>query len=474
MGLLFTDIEVVTSEPWGELARIGIGLLTPDFLATEELGKALLNTLAFALVGVVIGNGAGFLLALVFHWPGVRQTCAFVRAIHEIFWALLFLQVFGLSTLTGVLAIALPYTGIFAKVYAEILEESDQRPWRCLPPATGWLSGFVYARLPRAFQNLKHYSLYRLECAIRSSAVLGFIGLPTLGFHLETAFNQGLYSQAAALLYLFFLMVASIRLWMRLPLLPVYLLAAIGWLPWSLHFSSELWVHFVTWDLVPAPLRGEWGSQTLSSLGRWLTPLGEHALLGAANTLILSLVALVGSGLLALGLFPLVSRLFFRLPGRSLGNALLIVLRTIPELILAFVFLLVLGPSMLPAILALALHNGAIIAHLIGRQSDSLKPLLPGPGSGRYFYEVLPRIYRPFLAFLFYRWEVIMRETAILGILGVYTLGFYIDSAFEALRFDQAFLLILMTALLNLCIDALSRALRRRLRLADTPQQVNP
>ena len=74
-------------------------------------------------------------------------------------------------------------------------------------------------------------------------------------------------------------------------------------------------------------------------------------------------------------------------------------------------------------------------------------------------------MYRPMLALLFYRWEVIMRETAILGILGITTLGFYIDSAFAELRFDRALLLILFTALLNIAVDAASRAIRAGLRL---------
>ncbi|MEC9482531.1 MAG: ABC transporter permease subunit, partial [Halomonas sp.] len=80
-------------------------------------------------------------------------------------------------------------------------------------------------------------------------------------------------------------------------------------------------------------------------------------------------------------------------------------------------------------------------------------------------YEIVPRIYGPFLAFLFYRWEIIMRETAILGILGIATLGFYVDSAIQELRFDRAVVLIVITALLNIGVDSLARRLRRRLRL---------
>ena len=65
-----------------------------------------------------------------------------------------------------------------------------------------------------------------------------------------------------------------------------------------------------------------------------------------------------------------------------------------------------------------------------------------------------------------------MRETAILGILGIATLGFHIDSAFADLRFDRAMVLILITAMLNIGVDVLSRTIRTRLRLTMTPDEV--
>jgi phosphonate transport system permease protein len=74
-------------------------------------------------------------------------------------------------------------------------------------------------------------------------------------------------------------------------------------------------------------------------------------------------------------------------------------------------------------------------------------------------------VYRQLLAFLFYRWEIIMRETAILGMLGIATLGFYVDSAFAELRYDRAVLLIAVVAALNVGVDAVSRRVRQGLRL---------
>ena len=158
---VFADFEISTLDPMVELRRMAIGAVTPDFLATENLLEAVFFTLAFALVGVAIANVVGMGLALAFHYRAVRAGCAFIRAVHELFWALIFLQIFGLTPLTGVLAIAIPYTGIFAKVYSEILEEADQRPMKNVPIGTGAASAFLFVRLPDAWVHFKIYSLYR-------------------------------------------------------------------------------------------------------------------------------------------------------------------------------------------------------------------------------------------------------------------------------------------------------------------------
>ena len=145
----------------------------------------------------------------------VRLVCAFLRSVHELFWALLLLQVTGLSPTTGILAIALPYAGIFAKVFSEMIEEADLAAVRVLPVRHGALSAFVYARLPELAVPFKTYTLYRLECGLRSTLVLGFIGLPTMGFHLESAFRQGRYAEAAGLLLAFYVLIGTRRLWAR-------------------------------------------------------------------------------------------------------------------------------------------------------------------------------------------------------------------------------------------------------------------
>ena len=488
--LLLVDIDISTADPWAELGLMTAGALSPSVWSWPTLLSSLANTFAFALQGVTIAAIAGFALALGYRFTLVRAFCAFIRSIHELFWALLFMQVAGLSSLTGLLAIAIPYAGTLAKIYGELFEEVDPAPANNLPGSQKrHLSEFFYSRLPLAWRSMATYTSYRFECAIRSSAILGFVGLPTLGFHLETALSDGHYSEAAAFFYALLLLIGTLRLWLHKRLLPIYLVAVFYYLPPQATISWQLLVRFVTEDIVPGPLRGQvlLSSETFNNLSQWFNALWQQQIWpGLVNTVLLGQISLVFTGLLALALLPLNSPLFmghgrFMDHGRfishswkrGIGDSILVLLRTLPEYLLAFIGLLILGPSMLPAILALGIHNGAIIGHLLGRYTEEFNLRADASrGITLYFYEVLPRIYRQFLAFLFYRWEVILRETAILGILGIATLGFYIDSAFETFRFDVALLLILVSAALNISVDQFARYLRRRLQLKTVPESL--
>ena len=453
-----------------------MGAATPDFTALYLFRWALLNTVTFAFCGLALGVGLGTLLAFCFNFTAVRLFCAFVRAIHEIFWAFLFLPLVGLNPVCGVLAIALPYAGVFAKVYAEILEEADQKPLRGLPAHTSSLTRFCYGVLPLIYADVKNYTAYRFECALRSSAILGFIGLPTLGFHLETAFREGLYSEAAILLYAFFLLIASLKYWLKPRLVGLYVGGSFLLLSKEVSISWENISRFLGYEILPWPMRRQGFLDGSGEIALPLGPLWEwtadifssEVLPGLWNTVVLTQVVLVTTGLFTLVGFAMVCHHLASPWQHRLSRYALIVLRTTPEYIFAYVLVQLWGPSMLPAIVAITLHNGAILAHLTGQNADLVRLQTDAPlkKANRYFFEILPRVYGQFLAFLFYRWEIIMRESALLGILGIYTLGFFIDSAIADDKLDKALLLIVCTALLNMGIDTVSQRIRRYLRVA--------
>ena len=477
VSLIFADIAVTALDPWAEIRRLLRGVIRPDFLSVEAM--SIVWTVAFAVIGVSLGAVAGFLMALVFDkLLGVRLLAAFLRSVHELFWALLLLQITGLSPLTGILAIAIPYAGIFAKVYSELIEEADLAAERTIPPGASIVSRFCYGRLPVIAAQFKTYTLYRLECGMRSTLVLGFIGLPTIGFHLDSAFKTGRYAEAAAMLFCFYALIATRRLWARPQTIPLLIIGSLLVLPDAVGGGSVLdnMARFFTHDIVPSPLRGAdlLSLATWANFGAWAWAIVSRQLVpGMIQTLVLSQIALVATGIIALVLFPMVSRRFLGRTGHYLGRAVLVVARSTPEYMLAYVLLQLLGPSMLPAIIALSFHNGAIIGYLLGRHADTLQYRLDAPhGIDLYAYETVPRLYGQFLAYMLYRWEIILRESAIFGILGIATLGYYVDGAIAELRLDVAVFLILGVAALSIAVDALSRRLRRRLRIQMLPTRL--
>jgi phosphonate transport system permease protein len=469
--LPFADLAVTAPSPGRMFAAIGAGFLSPDFAAIGNLGEAVAMTLAVAFAGVAIGAVAGFVMALGWRWRMVRLLSLSLRGVHELIWALLIMTVTGPTPPTAVIALALAYSGIFAKVFAEILEEIDQRPRAALPNEGRGLSGLIYATIVPALPALWSYLAYRVECGIRSSAVLGFVGLPTLGFELDTLFKQSRYDGAAAVLLITYGLIVTAPLWLRRPLLPLYVLGSIVYV-WSvprMAASGEgLW-RLLTVDIVPAPLRGA----DLATSAPWLAfstwfgrLAGEQLLPGIAATLVLGVLAVVATGLVAILAFPLIVTVMAGRVGGWFGHALLVVARSTPEYMLVFVAVQALGPSMLPAIIALSLHNGAIIAHLIGRQAERMVATLRADrprGLNLYAYELVPRLSSPFFAFLLYRAEIILRESMILGILGIATLGFFIDSAISELRLDRAMVLIAGMIATTALVDKASRWVRRRM-----------
>ncbi len=477
-ALGLADIAVSTVNPWIEMRRLVTGLLRPDIFSIELL--SVVWTVAFAILGVSIGATTGLLLALLFaRWRVIRLACAFLRSVHELFWALLLIQVAGLSATTGILAIALPYSGIFAKVFAEMIEEADLSAERALPDGTTTISRFAYARIPELAPQFWTYTLYRLECGMRSTLVLGFVGLPTIGFHLDSFFKQGHYAQAAALLLSFYLLIGTRRLWARPATLPLLIVASLLVLPEAIGATTTLTnlVRFLTHDIVPAPLRGgdALSLAALAQLAGWLWPIVTLQIIpGTVQTLILSQIALVAMGIIALTTFPLICARFTGRIGKPLGRVALVVVRSTPEYMMVYVLLLLLGASMLPAIIALSIHNGAIVAYLLGRHADALVYRADAPrGLNLYCYETVPRLYGQFLAYALYRWEIILRESAIFGILGITTLGYYVDAAISEFKLDVAVILIVATALLSMSVDALSRSLRRRLRIDTMPTRLS-
>lgn len=189
---------------------------------------ATLETLAMATVGMALAFLLGMPLALLVtrvlsrrHFSGraasagsfvrapLRLLLVVLRSIPEIVWALLFVRAVGLGPTAGVLAIAITYGGMLGKVYAEIFESTDPKPARALLAAgSSRLQAFCYGVLPSAGDELVSYSVYRWECALRASVVMGIVGAGGLGQQVELSLRMFAGAEVATLLLAFILLVA--------------------------------------------------------------------------------------------------------------------------------------------------------------------------------------------------------------------------------------------------------------------------
>jgi phosphonate transport system permease protein len=199
--------------------------LEPDFLLL--VARETWRTVAIATAGIVLALGWAIPLALIAARPlsisalsgrmarvpavvrqAVRWLLMVLRSVPELIWALIFVRVVGLGPTSGVLAIALTYAGMLGKVYADILESSDAQPTQnLLRNGSGRLQAFFYGLLPHSATELTSYTVYRWECAIRSSAVLGFVGAGGLGQQMDASMKMFNGSEVATLLLVFMALV---------------------------------------------------------------------------------------------------------------------------------------------------------------------------------------------------------------------------------------------------------------------------
>ena len=182
-------------------------------IATAGISLALLIAVPAALLAaraLSVSALSGRMAALPFVLRQLlRWVLIVLRSVPELVWALVFVRVVGLGPTAGVLAIALTYGGMLGKVYGEILESGDAGATEALlRNGSTRLQAFSYALLPACAAELVSYTVYRWECAIRSSVVLGFVGAGGLGQQLDNSLKMFAGGEVATMLLVFVALVA--------------------------------------------------------------------------------------------------------------------------------------------------------------------------------------------------------------------------------------------------------------------------
>ena len=196
-------LQLILVASWQTVAMATAGL-TLALLAAIPLTVVVTESLSISRLGTGRMKPGAFVIR-----QAVRWLLVLLRSVPELVWALLLVRIAGLGPTAGVIAIALTYSGMLGKVYAEILDSSDAHASdTLLKNGSGRLAALLYGALPLSAAELVSYTMYRWECAIRGSVVMGFVGAGGLGQRMDESMKMMAGDEVSAMLIIFVLLVA--------------------------------------------------------------------------------------------------------------------------------------------------------------------------------------------------------------------------------------------------------------------------
>jgi phosphonate transport system permease protein len=344
---------------------------------------------------------------------------------------------------------------------------------------------------------LGSYTLYRFDCALRASAILGLVGAGGLGLQLELSMKMFAYHEVAAQVIALFALVAAAdqasqyvrqrlqrsRGWIpsavpgRLLMIAVWAGAFIAAgaflrLPVRDLFSGEAVLSILSFSgsLFPPELRAPF----LASLGPAVFETISMSILGTAIAAVLGLVlAYPAAARLELALsmdrpMPWIERATLRAFAWG-ARGLLNLSRTLPELLWALIFIFVVGLGPFAGALALGVHTAGVLGRLYAEALEEVPrgPLLAlrsagAARGGAALLALLPQAFPQLVAYTLYRWEVNIRASAVLGIVGAGGLGKALYLSLSLFQHHRTLTLIAVTVAVVTAVDLFSSWLRRR------------
>jgi phosphonate transport system permease protein len=221
-------------------------------------------------------------------------------------------------------------------------------------------------------------------------------------------------------------------------------------------FLRRLWPPDLTWD---------------TSEARPFSPPLRLAAQAVAITLQISLLgtALGAAGALLLGLLASEN-----LTPHWLHHPIkmfLALVRSLPIILLALLFVAAIGLGPMPGVLAVAVHSLGMLGKLYAEEFETADAgvweALDSAGADwlqKVRFAIWPQTARQILSLTLFRFEMNLRESAVLGLVGVAGLGLWIENYRRAFDYPSVATMVLITMLVVLVVDQTAFHIRRRLK----------
>jgi phosphonate transport system permease protein len=514
--------------------------LSPGFL--RIVAAATLETLAIAIAGTALSVLFSLPLAIVATptlWqrgilidgdpPSVtrsllsaisratRALFGFVRAVPDLMWGLLFVVAVGLGSVAGTLALAISYSGVLGRVYADVFEDVDPRALEALHGVgASRFQVFLRAIWPQAVPSITGYTIYSFECCVRAASVLGFIGAGGIGYEINLSMRMFNYGEVLTLIVSLFALVGTtdaISRFIRRRLnanVPEAFLSHKGLrrvrgyyvrgpksftrLPGTVALISALvvgWSFYRTGFLNTGLIDSELPRRVVGLIAEMFPPDLDFAFLQSLlfpllQTVGISVIGtLIGISLsIALSL-PAASTLILKdksaagrnsLFGQTLrwivylsARLVLNVLRSIPELVWVLVCIIAVGLGPYAGTLAIGLHTGGVLGKLYAETLEQVpsQPIEALRANGARPLQVLiwgiwPLLRPTLISYTVLRWETNLRVSTILGLVGGGGLGQAIYNNIQLGFYQRVTVLIVLIYALVMTTNWIGDRLRNR------------
>ena len=509
------------------------GRMWPPVIEAADRGRiieAVLDTffMAFAgtTIGVVLAVPLAFLAARnVMPWLPVRVLAraiiVFTRAVPSIAFALVFVRVYSIGVLPGILAIGIHSIGMIGKLLADAIEEIEPGPREGVTATgAGAFQDLATGVWTQITPSLIAISLYRLEIDFRSAPILGFVGAGGIGVVMRGFEGNLRYPDllgVAILMVVLVIAMEALSALTRRAILGAEGATALGKAkdtaptvtetdstvvagptrltpPWTqsrvrLHLASALgfvllvlsfWIPDISfrdlfvksrelptiaWRLIPKDLA--WFTDRVWSPSEGIQAVGEALIetvaIGVSATF-LSLILAVPLGFLAASNTA---------PGRIVyvgARLIALLLRAAPDIVIAVLLVVILGPF--PATGAIALTIG-LVGFATKLFADNIEEVRQGPRDGvvatgaSRFQDVgtgvIPQVMPALVGNMLYLLDISLRSSTILGIVGAGGIGFLLSNAAANVGYQELGGIILCIFVIVYAIELLASWIRRQI-----------